>query len=60
MITINDYNVLTDNYILNIDDTLFIGTQAYRTFSNKQRFIHVIKDNYIRFKLMKDIMQFIP
>ena len=53
---INTINYLTDKCILNISDDLFIQTQAYKTFNNKEQFVNKIHDKNIRYKMMKNIL----
>jgi len=49
--------LLTDENILDISDELFETTLAYNIFGNKQIFISKIKDETIRYKMLKNIIQ---
>ena len=57
MLQIKTINELTDEFILNINDTLFIQTIAYKTFQTKQIFISKIHDKSIRYKMITNILQ---
>ena len=60
MLQIKDYNIeLTDEFVLNINDDLFITTNAYITFKNKQTFVNKIIDKKIRYKMLQNILQIV-
>lgn len=56
MLQIKKIDEFTDEFILNIDETLFIQTIAYNTFQTKQLFISKIHDKTIRFKMITNIL----
>lgn len=59
-IVINNYSVLTNDYVLAISDELFNQTIAYKAWGNKQRFIDKMHDFAIRFKQLKPIITLQP
>lgn len=58
MYSITNYGDLTDNFILDMEDNLFMTTTAYRTFGSKNRFVSKIHEPVIRFKMLKNIVTF--
>ena len=56
MLQIKKIDELTDEFILNIDETLFIQNIAYNTFQTKQLFISKIHDKTIRYKMITNIL----
>lgn len=59
MIQVQSKEDLTNEFILEIDDVLFIQTMAYKTFGNKQLFVNKIRDLMVRYKMMNNIIQLI-
>jgi hypothetical protein len=50
------YEYLTNEFIMNIDDHLFMKTSAFIAFSNKITFINTVTDKTIRFQMLKNIL----
>jgi hypothetical protein len=56
MLQIKTKELLTNQFILEISDDLFIKTKAYNAFQNKQIFLDKIKDFTLRYKFMDNII----
>ena len=50
MLKINTYDDLTNDFILEISDKLFITTTAYNTFTHKHVFVNKIHDKKLDIK----------
>jgi hypothetical protein len=51
------YEHLTNDFIMNIDENVFMKTLAFNTFGNKITFINNITDKAIRFQMLQNILQ---
>ena len=60
MLEVNLYDDLTDEFILEISNELFITTMAYNAFKNKQILINKIRDRKVRYTMLKNILQVMP
>lgn len=59
MLEIKYYSELTNEFIMNIDDNLYLTTTAYKTFKNKQTFVDKIHDTRVRHVMLKNILQIV-
>ncbi len=57
MLQINGHADLTDQFILEINDNLFVTTVAYSSFGTKQMFVNKIHDTQVRYTMLKNILQ---
>ncbi len=48
---------LTDSFVLEMSDELFVTTMAYKAFTNKQTFINKISDKHVRFQMLKNVLE---
>jgi len=55
-IVIENETCLTNEFILNINDNLFIKTTAFNIFGNKVTFTNKINDKNLRYKMLKNIL----
>ena len=55
-IQINNFDELSNDFILNIHNNLFQLTQANRTFLSKNTFITKIHDKRLRYKMLQEIL----
>jgi hypothetical protein len=55
-LTIPTFSCLTNDFIMNIDDTLFKKTMASRAFNDKFTFVNKIIDKTVRFQMLQPIV----
>ena len=55
-IQINNFDELSNDFILNIHNNLFQLTQANRTLLSKNTFITKIHDKRLRYKMLQEIL----
>lgn len=57
-LVLKHYNDLSNEFVMNMSEELYSLTKAYRTFSNREQFLRLIKDTYVRQDFLSGSLQY--